>query len=73
LIFPAQRPEGYPSLATAETDTLSLVIDLILRVAGAAAIAGLVLGLSGLHRLGQSIERLGEGANIVLLLIARPA
>ncbi len=67
LIFSAQRSEGYPSLAAAETDTLSIVIDLILRVAGAGAVAGLVLGLSGLHRLGQSIERLGEGANIVLL------
>lgn len=67
LIFPAQKSEGYPSLAVADTDTLSLVVDLLLRVAGAIAIAGLVLGLSGLHCLGQSIERLGEGANIVLL------
>jgi hypothetical protein len=29
LFFSAQRSEGYPSLAAAETDTLSVVIDLI--------------------------------------------
>jgi mxaC protein len=67
LIFPMQQPEGYPSLAAAETDTLSLIVDLGLRLAGAAAIAGLVLGLAGLNRLGQTVPRLGKGANIVLL------
>ncbi len=68
LLWPAQEAEGYPSLGeAAETDTLSAVVDLVLRLLGALAIAALVLGLAGLHRLGQSIERLGEGANIVLL------
>ena len=67
LIFTAQKPELYPSLAGAETDTLSLIVDIGLRVAGAVAIAGLILGLSGLNRLGQSIPRIGKGANIVLL------
>jgi mxaC protein len=68
LVWPAQEAEGYPSLgAVTQTDTLSAFVDLALRLLGALAIAGLVLGLAGLHRLGQSIERLGEGANIVLL------
>lgn len=68
LVWPAQEAEGYPSLGeAAETDTLSAFIDFVLRLLGALAIAALVLGLAGVHRLGQSIERLGEGANIVLL------
>jgi mxaC protein len=67
LIFTAQKPELYPSLSGAETDTLSLIVDIGLRVAGAVAIVGLILGLSGLNRLGQSIPRIGKGANIVLL------
>jgi len=67
LIFPMQQTEGYPSLAAGETDTLSLIVDLGIRIAGAVAIAGLVLGLAGLNRLGQTIPRLGKGANIVLL------
>ncbi len=38
------------------------------RVAGVIAILGLILGLGGVQRLGQTIERLGEGAHIVLLI-----
>jgi|GEM_PF-26792 len=60
--------EGYPSLSAVKADALSVAVDIALRIVGALAIASLVLGLAGLYRLGQSIERLGEGANIVLLL-----
>ena len=67
LLATAQDTEGYPSLRAAKPDPLSVAIDLALRLMGAIAITALVLGLAGLHRLGQSIERLGEGANIVLL------
>ncbi len=67
LLATAQDTEGYPSLRAAKPDPVSVAIDLALRLTGAVAIAALVLGLAGLHRLGQSIERLGEGANIVLL------
>ena len=59
--------ESPQPLAAAETDTLSLIVDIGLRLLGAIAIAGSILGLSGLNRLGQSIPRIGEGANIVLL------
>lgn len=67
LINTAQDAEAYPSLRAAKADGLSVAVDLALRLLGALAIVSLVLGLAGLHRLGQSIERLGEGANIVLL------
>ena len=64
----ARNVEGYPSLSAVKVDALSVAVDIGLRIVGALAIAALVLGLAGLYRLGQSIERLGEGANIVLLL-----
>ncbi len=67
LFASAQESESYPSLSAAKADTLSTVVDFGLRLLGSIAIIGLVLGLAGLHRLDQSIERLGEGANIVLL------
>lgn len=67
LIFPSQRTDAYPSLAALAADPISTAVDAGLRAAGAIAIAGLVLGLAGPVRLGQSIERLGEGANIALL------
>lgn len=68
LILSAQRPQGYPTLDGLETDPLSAVIDWILRLAGALAIAALLFGIAGLHRLGGTIEKTGEGAHIVLLV-----
>ncbi|WP_439542496.1 vWA domain-containing protein [Hyphomicrobium sp.] len=68
LILSAQRPQGYPTLDGLETDPLSAVIDWILRLAGALAIAALLLGIAGVHRLGGTIEKTGEGAHIVLLV-----
>jgi mxaC protein len=59
---------GHPSLAAVPRDGLSLVVDAALRIAGAAAIAAIVFGLSGIHRRQQAIERQGRGAHIVLLI-----
>lgn len=67
LLAGAQDAEPYPSLQAAQPDPLSDTVDLALRCFGVIAMAALILGLAGLHRLGQSIERTGEGANIVLL------
>lgn len=49
-------------------DGLSRWLDYGLRLAGTLAFAGLLLGLAGLFRREYSVERVGEGANIVLLL-----
>lgn len=68
LVLSANRPESYPSVDVIETDPLSSILAWILRIAGAIAIAGLLLGIGGLHRLGQTIEKTGEGAHIVLLI-----
>jgi mxaC protein len=62
------RLSSVPSGDVVPDDPLSTVIGVGLSVLGALAIAGLVLGLSGLHRRDQVIERRGVGANIVLLL-----
>lgn len=67
LIFGPQRPEGFPSLAELAPDLASRSVSLALRLLGAFAIAATVFGLAGLYRLGQSVERIGEGAEIVLL------
>jgi mxaC protein len=62
------RHSPYPWLAMLPPDALSSGVTVMLRAAGMATIAALVLGLAGLHRTEQSIERIGLGANIVLLL-----
>lgn len=49
-------------------DKVSQLIAFILRVLAMLVIAGLVLGIAGLHRTEQTRERIGKGANIVLLL-----
>ncbi len=67
LIFIGQRAEPYPSTIGIERDWLSVGVDWALRLLAACAIAALIVGIAGLHRLGLSIERLGQGANIVLL------
>jgi mxaC protein len=68
LLFVAQARQGYPSLAAAAGDPLSAWIDAGLRVAGAAVIVSLALGIGGLQVKGQTVERVGEGAHIVLLI-----
>ncbi|MGE0022614.1 MAG: vWA domain-containing protein [Hyphomicrobium sp.] len=68
LLLTAQKEQSYPSLAGIEADPLSVAIDWILRIAGVIAIAALILGIGGLHRLGRTIEKTGEGAHIVLLV-----
>jgi len=68
LMYPIQRAQGYPSLAVATSDPLSLAMDVGLRVLGALVIACLLLGTAGLQLKGQTVERVGEGAHIVMLI-----
>jgi len=62
------RTSPAPWTALIPGDTLSVFIVCCLRLCAVAAIAGLVLGIAGLHRTEQSRERIGHGAHIVLLL-----
>jgi mxaC protein len=68
LLLSAQKSQSYPSIDTIESDPVSVVVDWLLRIAGAITIAALILGIGGLHRLGRTIEKKGEGAHIVLLI-----
>jgi mxaC protein len=68
FLFSAQRAQNYPSIDGIEPDPLSLAIQWALRAAGVIAIVALILGIGGLHRLGRTIEKTGEGAHIVLLI-----
>ena len=68
LMYVIQRSQGYPSLAIASSDPLSRAIDVGLRCLGALVIACLLLGAAGLQLKGQTVERVGEGAHIVLLI-----
>jgi len=68
LLFAIQRRQGYPSLAVIEPDPLSRAVDVGLHAAGTLTVLALIAGIGGLHLKGQTIERVGEGAHIVLLL-----
>ncbi|RUP11225.1 vWA domain-containing protein [Hyphomicrobium sp.] len=68
LFLGVQRQEPYPSLSGLEPDRLSLAISWALRIAGVAAIAGLILGMAGVALRERTIERFGQGAHIVLLI-----
>lgn len=68
LLVSVQRRQGYPSLMDIAPDGCSRAVDIGIHVVGAATIAALVAGIGGLHLKGQTVERVGEGAHIVLLL-----
>jgi len=62
------KSQAYPWLAILPKDTLSSSLSVLIRIIGMAAIGLLILGLSGVYLKEQRIERIGQGAHIVLLL-----
>jgi len=62
------RQSTYPSIQLFPPDRLSSFLAALLKVIAIAAIGSLVLALAGLNRSEQSIERIGHGAHIVILL-----
>jgi mxaC protein len=58
----------YPWLELVPRDRTSLLIEWLVRSIGAVAIAATLLGLAGPHRPELSVERVGRGAQIVVLL-----
>lgn len=68
LLRSAQRPLTYSWLRQMPKDRLSQVLAWLVRIAAVAAIAAIVLGLAGLQRPAAAVERIGRGAEIVLLL-----
>lgn len=61
------RSRTHPHLPLVPADALSNAVALSLRFAGSGAIAALVLGIAGLHRTEQLVERTGRGAHIVMV------
>jgi mxaC protein len=59
---------GTASLITFPPDRASRIVDWILRTLAALPIAATVLGLAGLHEAQQSVERIGQGAHVVVVL-----
>lgn len=57
-----------PAAALVPRDTLSGALSVGIRLAGALAIAALVLGLAGLNLKARQVERIGSGANLMLLI-----
>ncbi len=62
------RQSAYPSVQLFPPDRLSSFLEVLLKVIAIAAISSLILALAGLNRSEQSIERIGHGAHIVILL-----
>ena len=58
----------YSALDLWPTDWVSDALNVLLRLCAALTIGALILGLSGVFRVPQSVERIGQGAQIVLLL-----
>ncbi|HUL13074.1 MAG TPA: vWA domain-containing protein [Methylococcaceae bacterium] len=61
-------PCGYSWNLLLPGDGLSRLLDYALRLAGVLAFAGLIFGLAGLYRREFTVERVGQGTHIVLLL-----
>ncbi|MGH8571548.1 MAG: vWA domain-containing protein [Gammaproteobacteria bacterium] len=62
------RGAVYPSLALFPQDSWSSTVGWVLRIAGTAALLALLLGIAGLYRTEQTVQRIGHGAHIVLAL-----
>ncbi|WGF90374.1 vWA domain-containing protein [Marinivivus vitaminiproducens] len=68
LIASALQRRPFPAVGDTPSDPVSRCIDVGIRAAAVIAIAATVTALAGPHRLSQTIERVGEGANIILLI-----
>ena len=62
-----QSELNYSSLALLPTDRLSQAFDFFLKILAAIVIAAIILGISGLHQPAKAVERIGRGAQTVIL------
>lgn len=68
LLRHGQTTVPYAAVSLLPDDRLSRLLDVALRIAGAVAVVAIVLGISGLFRTEQRVERIGEGAHTVFLV-----
>ncbi|MFO1350544.1 MAG: vWA domain-containing protein [Gammaproteobacteria bacterium] len=67
FVFNTSAPLAYSSFTLLPRDRFSSLLGLVLRSVAALLIAALIVGIAGLHRPPQLVERLGQGAQMVLL------
>jgi mxaC protein len=63
-----QTPVTYSSLGLLPPDPLSTALDWLLKVITAGVFVAIALGIAGLHRSEERIERIGQGAQMVMLI-----
>lgn len=68
LLVSSQRVSPVSSIALAPADGVSRAIGLALTLAGMLAIAGLVVALAGPFRAGETVTRIGIGAQVSMLI-----
>lgn len=68
IFFSALRASRIPSLDAVPTDALSQSVGVALKALGVAAIAASLLGVAGPYLPDVEVERLGEGAEVVILI-----
>lgn len=68
LIFHGQRVQPVAALASLPPDPWSTAIDWMMRGVASLAALALVLGIAGLYRAEQVVERIGLGAQVVMLI-----
>ena len=68
LLRSVLRGATIPSLLAAPPDSLSAVAGIVMKLGGVVAIGASVLGAAGPYVAGAEIERLSEGAQIVMLI-----
>jgi mxaC protein len=68
LLFSGTKSANYPWLEVMPRDRLAGALGVVLRLLGVVAIAALVFALSGPRRGEQRVERVAEGAQMVIVL-----
>lgn len=68
LVVHGQSAVAYSSIALLPVDRLSDALNWILRLLAAISVIAIVLGISGLFRSEESVARIGQGAQTVILL-----
>ena len=63
-----QTPISYSSLGLLPSDPLSSALDWLLKIITAGVFVAAALGIAGLHRAEERIERIGQGAQMVMLI-----
>ncbi|MGR8918792.1 MAG: vWA domain-containing protein [Gammaproteobacteria bacterium] len=68
LLSTGQASLPYSACAMVPDDRLSTLLDWFLRLLMAACIISIVFGVAGLHRSAHAVEKVGQGAQMVVLL-----